>query len=173
MNDKQILQLLALLKAGTASNKEITPDVMELYAMYLRAIPADVMSRAVTKMLTHITYFPTIADITSAAANELLLVSSAVEAWASIEQQIAKVGSRGEPEYENDLIREVVKAKGGWSRLCQFYDPYHTRRWFLETYNALLERRREDITKPWREIALASMEVKWLAEPPSVKSISN
>ena len=167
MTEAQALALVELLDEALPSGKTMTPVRLSLYATYLMPLPYETALKTVMTFIQTSTFFPTIAELVQGVTDQLMTVPSTASAWAELEMQVARAGRNGTPHYSHELIRDVVRMKGGWETLCQFFDPSQTRFWFRETYEALVKSKREEIQKPWMAQIQQSLQTSLLLDNPT------
>ena len=79
------------------------------------------------------------------ALNAAVFLPSAQQAWTELDEQVFRVGRNGIPQFSHELIADVVRTRGSWANLCQFFDPFQTRRWFVETYGERVKTQRQSV----------------------------
>lgn len=129
-----------------------TPGV---YAELLADIPCDQLAATITDGIAtawHFTRMPTIAEIRqhwTALRVRALGVPSGGEAWGEVMAEIRRCGQYRTPKFSSQLVKEAVKAVGGWLLLTEMQSmdevaPNRAR--FIEAYDVLLERAKHGAT---------------------------
>jgi len=122
----------------------LSGSAIEVYAQLLADIPGAVLEQAALDHISRSNYFPTIAELRSAAFN-IIEASNPTptdyEAWAEVQAEIRRVGHCGQPKFENPLAEQVVQQLG-WRYLCLSENPMADRAHFIQAYKALLEQDR-------------------------------
>lgn len=145
MSDSQeILHVLALLGA-VYPGFELKELTVEVYLRLLSDIPADLLEQAALDHVSRSTFFPTIAELRSAAFGLLEAAHPALDAhsaWLEVQAEIERVGRKGEPHFSTPLIEQAVEALG-WRNLCLSDNPVAERAHFVQTYQAVIEQGRQ------------------------------
>ena len=109
-----VLQVLELFTT-MYPNYALTSPAIGVYVRLLEDIPDEVLSQAALDLLSRSTYFPTIAELRS-AAQELLEAFAPVPheylAWAEVQDQIQEQGHAGKPVFSHPLVGKAVEILG-------------------------------------------------------------
>jgi hypothetical protein len=147
----EILTVFNMLKANYHyATKDMTAeqisDLEVLWCELLRDVDGDLLRAAALQHVANSKWFPTVAELRQSAAD---IASpnhrmTAMEAWGEVSRQVRSIGSYGQPEFSNPLIRRLV-ADIGWLNLCHSEMPGADRARFIDGYNALLTRERREV----------------------------
>lgn len=116
----------------------------KLYAEMLADLDDDLLIAAVQDLISKQTFLPAIAEIRAAVAGLREQASGrldAYSAWEQVKYQMLRVGSYGDPQFD-DLTNRAVKAVGGWRELCLSENGMSDRARFIDAYNTFLGRER-------------------------------
>ena len=146
MSDPQdILKILALLGA-VYPGFELKELTIEVYIRLLKDLPVEFLEKAALDHISRVKFFPTIAELREAAfalleaANPLPVPQ---EAWQQVQAEIERVGHAGTPQFECPAVTQAAEALG-WRTLCVSENPIADRAHFVQVYQAILERQRQE-----------------------------
>jgi hypothetical protein len=144
-NEIEILKTLKIL-GDIYSNYHLSSSAVEVYVHLLADIPGEVLEQAALEHISRSTYFPTIAELRTAAFDILEAISpmpTDYEAWAEVQAEIRRVGNAGQPQFSHALIARTVNLLG-WRYLCLSENPVADRSHFIQAYQALRENARRE-----------------------------
>jgi hypothetical protein len=119
MNEEQARGLVEDLRAAYPQ-QALPVESVEAYARWLVDLPEEDARRAVQELIQTSEILPTIAAIRARAAERMLQIPSADEAFNEIAQAVRLVGRyRAQPDWSTPFLREIIRAYGGWTLLCQ------------------------------------------------------
>ena len=122
----------------------LSSSAIEVYVQLLADIPGVVLEQAALEHISRSTFFPTIAELRSAAFDILEAANPTptdYEAWSEVQAEIRRVGHCGQPQFTNLLAAQAVDQLG-WRYLCLSENPVADRAHFVQAYQALAERQR-------------------------------
>lgn len=129
---------------------QLSKGAIKTYLRLLADLPPDLLEQAALDHMARSAFFPTIAEL-RAAAFELLESAhpgpSAYDAWGQVQETICRIGHIEQPTWEDPLVGKVVNALG-WRYLCLSDNPIADRSHFVQAYQALAERRRQEQRRP-------------------------
>ena len=132
-----------------------------VYARQLEDMDFDDLRYAANVHMQSKTFFPSIAELRSVAADKAIgYLPAAEEAWGEVKEAIRKVGYWGTPKWSSPPVAAAVNAIG-WDTICSglVEDAGVNRAHFLRVYEVCRKRRMEDFQVP----TLASERSKLLA----------
>lgn len=146
--DERIKLLTPLLLAYPNSN--MTAANINVYAMALAHVPADLLEAATVKCMQKYTFFPAIAQILEEAKNLQAEITgtmqkTAAEAWAEVEKQMKRTAFTAiKPIFSTKEI-EAAALGMGWDSVCRTLesDIPTLRAQFRDAYNATVKRAKE------------------------------
>ena len=141
-----ITKVLAVVSAAYP-NFDLKPETVKVYLKLLADLPDELLEEASLAHIAQSTYFPTVAELRSAAV-ELLErqdpFPAGLEAWSEVEDQIRQVGYTGQPVFQHPLTAQLVRALG-WQNLCWSENLVADRAHFLTAYEQLRFRERSQM----------------------------
>ena len=141
-----ITKVLAVVSAAYP-NFDLKPETVKVYLKLLADLPDELLEEASLAHIAQSTYFPTVAELRSAAV-ELLgrqdPLPAGLEAWSEVEDQIRKVGYTGQPVFKHPLTAQLVRALG-WQKLCWSENQVADRAHFLTAFEQLRFRERSQM----------------------------
>jgi hypothetical protein len=143
-SEAKVLQVLEVLTV-VFPNFPLNSQAVGVYVRLLEDIPDEVLGQAALDLLSRSTYFPTIAELRTAALDLLEAVDpipSEYEAWGEVQEQIGRVGHSGEPEFCHELVKRVVDILG-WRYLCLSEEAVADRAHFFQAYKSLAQTHRQ------------------------------
>jgi hypothetical protein len=143
--EEKVLQVLEVLTV-VFPNYALNSQAVGVYVRLLADIPDEVLGQAALDLLSRSTYFPTIAELRTAALDLLEAVDpfpSEYEAWGEVQEQISQVGHSGEPTFSHPLVGRVVDILG-WRYLCLSAETVADRAHFFQAYKSLAQDHRRD-----------------------------
>jgi hypothetical protein len=155
----KVWQLLALAYPSYGRELEAATlaETLRLYERLLSDLPVEVLKTATLRHIATSKWFPTAAELRSAAL-EIVAPSSqeqtALEAWGDVMDTFASgVCYAGEflqrtPRFRNPLTQAAVAALGGWLNLCRSENAVADRARFVEVYGQLRGRQRTERQLP-------------------------
>jgi hypothetical protein len=144
-NPQDILPVLALLGA-VYPGFELKDLTVEVYLRLLADLPAEALEKAALDHIARSKFFPTIAELRQAAFDLLEAIDPQPvpqQAWGLVQAEIERVGHAGTPKFEFLAIAQAVEALG-WRALCVSDNPIAERAHFVQVYQAILERQRQE-----------------------------
>lgn len=144
-NKSTVIRLMGFM-ALAWPRYEIREGSSAVYYEMLKDIPDDTLETAAKHLATTCTFFPSIAEWRKAAFDILLNkpgLPSAYEAWEIVCNEIRRVGSYRQPEFDQPLVKRAVDILG-WRELCLSESPEFDRAHFFKIYDSLLSRADED-----------------------------
>ncbi|MFA5186374.1 MAG: hypothetical protein WC551_07865 [Patescibacteria group bacterium] len=143
MLKSEVGKLVQMLMAAYPNSKA-DPKTAAVYEMALTDLDLVKAQRAVLRLLSTTKFLPTISEIREAAtALDIGPRRSGAEAWCDVMKQIDDEGAYGTPSFDDPIVADIVK-QWGWRRLCFEGSLESDRARFIETYEAIASRRRED-----------------------------
>ena len=142
--------------AAMYPNMKISEQMPEAYFALLKDIPIGVFKKACADCIAESNFFPTIAQLRSAAINyhpKLMGVPETSTAWEIVMHE----KKQGAGDMTRDgikvpdvhiLINRAVSQLGGWRTLILSLTPELDRRNFITAYDYLLSQYREKIKIP-------------------------
>lgn len=126
---------------------KLTPETGNSYAVILADIPADRLQQAAVHLGSTNTFFPSAAELRHAVFDLTELahgVPTAGQAWAETCEMFSKGFSRYRPpaddDWSNPLVKDALRAIGGWRYLCESENLTADRARFIQAYQALVKR---------------------------------
>jgi hypothetical protein len=144
-----VLKVLKIL-GEVYPNYQLSGSAVGIYVRMLSDLSADLIEQAALDHISRSAFFPTIAELRSAAFDILEATQqnqSAYDAWSQVQSAIRSVGHVGQPAWEDPLTKKVVDDLG-WRHLCLSDNPIADRSHFIQAYQALAERRRTAQRRP-------------------------
>lgn len=139
----EILRVLKIL-GDIYPSFHLSSSAIEVYVQLLADIPGPVLDQAALDHISRSTFFPTIAELRSAAFNILEAanpIPTEYEAWAEVQAEIRRVGHCRKPQFKKLITAQVVDQLG-WRYLCFSENPVADRAHFVQAYQAMAERQR-------------------------------
>jgi len=144
-----VLKVLKLLGEAYPTF-QLSRASIEVYVGLLTDLPAALLEQAALEHISRSAFFPTIAELRGAAFDLLEAVHpslSAHEAWLVVQDEIQRTGHAGQPEFADPLLIRAVDALG-WRQLCLSDNPIADRAHFVQIYQALIERQKQEQRRP-------------------------
>lgn len=144
-NEAEVLKVLAILGASYP-NFELRDDTGEVYCRLLADIPCDLLEAAAIQHIAENRFFPSVAELRELAdriASYRDRRPTALEAWGEVIQQVHSIGSWRKPEFSSPLIARCVECIG-WHTICYSEMIAAERARFIEAYDELVKREREE-----------------------------
>lgn len=146
MTDEAFAAMMDKLQA--AYSKDLPLKTWEAYGEMMTDIPDELGLRAAMKCMSEVKFFPSIAELRSAAADiGTATIATAEEAWDEVNHKIRYTGSYKSPKFSQPLIGKVVEMMG-WRNLCFSENPSIDRAQFIKYYNTYRERKVKDLVTP-------------------------
>jgi len=121
-------------------NTQVEKETIAMYARLLSDIPPDDLQVIVDQAVSTSRFLPTIGEIRDMYHGlRRIKQPSWVEAWATVQSEIHRVGSYNSPHFEDELTRRVVRSMG-WRTLCASENASIDRAQFRDMYTALASR---------------------------------
>jgi hypothetical protein len=139
----EILRVLKIL-GDVYPSFQLSSSAIEIYVQLLADIPGEVLEQSSMEHISHSTFFPSIAELRSAAFSIIEAahpIPTAYEAWSEVQVLIQRIGHYNDPVFDNPLTAQVVKQLS-WRYLCLSDNPVADRAHFIQAYQALVERER-------------------------------
>ena len=117
----------------------LSSATIDVYVRLLADLPADLLEQAALDHISRSAFFPTVAELRSAAFDLLAAAHpspSAQEAWLAVLAEVERVGHAGQPQFADPLAQQAVGALG-WRSLCLSENPVSERAHFVQVYQAL------------------------------------
>lgn len=146
MTDQKIRDAIRLLIVAYP-RADFPAETQKAYAQMLKDLDPDMVLAAVQDVISKSTFFPAVAEIRTAvnSLNEKVMGRlDAYSAWDVVSTQIRRIGSYGQPELD-DLTARAVDAVGGWRTICMSTNTPSDRARFVQAYDTLLARYRDDV----------------------------
>ena len=141
----EILKVLKILE-DVYPNYCLSSSAVEVYVKLLVDIPGDLLEHAALEHISRSTFFPTIAELRTAAfdiIDTVNIIPTDYEAWAVVQAEIRRVGYAGQPDFIHILVAKAVEMLG-WRYLCLSENPVADRAHFVQAYQGLRENARRD-----------------------------
>ena len=141
----EVLKTVRLL-GDAYPNFQLSSATIDVYVRLLSDLPAELLEQAALDHVSRSAFFPTVAELRGAAFDLLEAASpspTAQEAWLAVLAEIERVGHAGQPQFGDPLTAQAVQALG-WRSLCLSENPHAERSRFVQAYQALLERGRQE-----------------------------
>jgi hypothetical protein len=135
----EIIKALTVL-AAAYPKFELTNATIEIYVRLLTDLEFDLLKAATLHCASTKTFFPSVAEIRSAAVDLQTMVEGipcAADAWQNVLSEISRVGSYGHPEFKHPLVSKTVRQLG-WRNLCLSENMVADRARFLDIYTTAL-----------------------------------
>ncbi len=149
MASNETIQLVLVILAA-AYEHTLGDSTIITYLSALQDVPDEVLKEAAAKHISRSPFFPRISELRNLALADQY--PTPLAAWGEVRRQIQRVGSRGTPEFSDQLIVQAVNQLG-WSALCFGENPTADRARFVQAYEALVHRQNE------RSVAFPQLEV--------------
>jgi hypothetical protein len=142
----QAAQLVAMLAAAYAgSAAKVSDETAEVYERMLLDQDFQATQRAIARLIRSSKWLPTIAEILGATtALEQGAKRTGGEAWGDVTLAIRRTGYVGVPKFEDPIVAEIV-TRWGWRALCCDGNDVADRARFIELYDQLAARQRDDV----------------------------
>ena len=117
---------------------------LRVYERLLRDVSGEVLEEAALQHVAASRFFPTVAELREgalSAGGEAL--PSAIEAWGEVKRELSRCGRYGKPRFQNAIAARIV-ALLGWVSLCDSGNEAADRARFLESYEELSRRARDE-----------------------------
>lgn len=146
MTELEALKLVKIVQSAYP-RQEFPEDTVRVYVMSLVDLPTELATRAVMELIRTSKWVPTIAEIRQRATEIGCPMPAADEAWAEV-QRAARMFSPGvvvDVQWSSDLVAEAVAMTGGLWGIAMTSRPEVLQRQFTDTYNALRQRRLDQL----------------------------
>lgn len=146
MTELEALKLVKIIQSAYP-RQEFPEDTVRIYALSLADLPAKLGQQAVMELVRTSKWTPTIAEIRQRAAEIGRPMPAADEAWAEV-QRVAREFAPGvalDVQWSSDLVAEAVAMTGGLWGIAMTTRPDEVQRRFATTYQAMRERRLEQL----------------------------
>jgi hypothetical protein len=144
-------------------NHPFKSETAALYDRMLQDIPDDVLKASVIEHIAESTYFPSVADLRSRAAEIKEDLPSGEDEWIGVGNYLRRNGA-GRPH--NEITSVVVESLGGYPGLADSDNPSADRAQFIRLYNSLRDKAiRQQVRPPELEALIKGIreaEVKML-----------
>jgi hypothetical protein len=130
--------------AGMYPAVQLSDETIAGYCRALADVPLAALDAALAQTQQECKFFPTVAEI-----RERVLDATAPrrpdgpDAWALVLGEFSRVGSYGDPRFPDPLVARAVDIMG-WRELCLSENQVADRAHFLQIYNALVKRERDE-----------------------------
>jgi hypothetical protein len=137
-------KLVAMLAAAYRDTK-ISAETSRVYETMLADLELETAKAAVARLIATSKWLPTIAEIRSTAADvERGPVRTGGEAWGDVLAEIRRTGYIGAPSFRDPVVTDCVHMMT-WRGLCLGENEAADRARFIELYENLAQRRRDDV----------------------------
>lgn len=115
-NEAKVVKVIAMMFGAFGQGNDI--NRIKIYTQFLKSFPAEVVDKAVQKVILNCKFLPTIAELAEAikelsgAANENLRVKTWEEAWNEIQRKMQSTHYGKTPEWSSPEIKAAVDAFG-------------------------------------------------------------
>jgi len=129
-------------------DKQIPPATIEVYVRCLADLPREVVEGAVLSHISSNKWFPTIAELRTAALDFIPggRMPTALEAWAEVMRAFSEVGYYRQPTFSHPAIEQAVTAMG-WRDLCMSENGMADRAHFIRLYETYCNRLKADLVQ--------------------------
>lgn len=117
MTKAETIKLLAILRAAYP-NQTITEETVDVYCGMLADLDAEDATKGVKALLAESRFFPTIAEIRTAALRNDAAADTGELAWGEVMAAVKRCGIYGLPEWSSETVQRAVRAIG-WEQICQ------------------------------------------------------
>ena len=143
MTESEVVSLVVLASAAYPSAQDKDPvPIVKAWKIMLSDISYPIAKAAVVRVCRSSKFFPSIAEIVSAAYDidpRCEHLPTAAEAWEEVTGLMRKAGPTFVPTYSCEPVRRAARAIG-WNNLCWSENPEATRAHFLRLYEAMSEK---------------------------------
>jgi hypothetical protein len=156
MSPGEKAQLTAMIAAGWPGAK-LSAASVALYEEFLADLRFDDARTAIGRLLCTSRFPPSIAEVREAVAEIAIGVRrSGLSAWGDVVMAIRRIGSYGEPSFDDPVVARVVRVLG-WRTLCLADTPEGVDRAnFAKLYDEYAQRERADtVSTPGRLLPAA------------------
>lgn len=125
----------------------LSEQTVEIWCRLFAEIPAKALEAAVLDYISRAHEFFPAPGVIREKALEFLEPwgeLTAPEAWAEVRRKMSSVGAYGEPDFTTPVIEQAVEAVGGWRYLCMSEDIVPDRARFLQAFETIQKRQRDD-----------------------------
>lgn len=146
MTELEALKLVKIIQSAYP-RQEFPEDTVRIYALSLADLPAKLGQQAVMELIRTSKWTPTIAEIRQRAAEIGRPMPAVDEAWSEAQRAARgfKPGVLMDVHWSTDEVAEAVAAIGGLWGIAMTSRPEVLQRQFTETYNALRQRRLDQL----------------------------
>lgn len=129
--------------------RDKTPEqlsgLLDIWKQTLCDMDGELLRLAALKIISTSKWFPSVAELREAALSIAAPEHqrTGIEAWGDVVKAIGSVGYYRVPEFDDELVAEVVRSFG-WRRLCASEDMVSDRARFIDGYNAMRTRLKAD-----------------------------
>lgn len=115
-NEAKVVKVIAMMFGAFGQGNDI--NRIKIYTQFLKSFPAEVVDKAVQKVILNCKFLPTIAELTEAikelsgALNENVRVKTWEEAWNEIQRKMQSTHYGKTPEWSSPEIKAAVDAFG-------------------------------------------------------------
>ncbi len=133
---KKFLEYMTLL--GELHDKKITQILLEAYWKSIEDIPDELAYKIFDQAIAMCKFFPKPADLRELAFGTADK-DPAELAWAKVYSACSHIGFYDSVEFDDPVIHSVIKAMGGWPKLCMTNESEMKwkRKEFITLYNTL------------------------------------
>jgi hypothetical protein len=143
MKRSEAAEVVAMLVAAYP-NAKTCASTSQVYETMLADLDAAVARAAVTRLIATSRFMPTIAEVREAAAEAVSgPVRSGADAWLDVVGEIRRIGIYGSPRFDDALVASIV-LRWGWRALCDSPNEASDRARFIETYDGLARKARQN-----------------------------
>jgi hypothetical protein len=140
MTRQETIALVALASSSYPSMQARDPrPIVEAWSLMLAELDPLLAKAAIVKVCRESQFFPSVAQIVSAAAQldpRKMPLPTAAEAWEQVTGLIQDYGPYRAPTYSCDTVKRAVRAIG-WRQLCMGENPEADRAHFLRLYESM------------------------------------
>jgi hypothetical protein len=137
-------ELVAIIAAAFPSNR-FTEKTCQIYETMLADLDRELAHRAVSRLVCTHRFPPTVAEI-RAAATDLLLGGTRLggDAWGDVGEAVRRFGRYQTPIFDDPIVADCVRQLG-WLSICDSTNDVADRARFIELYEGLAARARDNI----------------------------
>ena len=144
MTREQSASAVKLLINAIPNAAKIPASTVDVYVHVLQDLEPDFALAVVRKLVNTSEFFPSLAAVRRAIGEVLHGPRrSGAEAWLDVTRKIRTVGYCGKPVFTDPVIQSIVD-RWGWVTLCTEGDVVADRARFIEMYDAMAGREREE-----------------------------
>ncbi|MCP4005871.1 MAG: hypothetical protein GY725_16905 [bacterium] len=133
-----ISQSLTVL--GAIYDKEVTPQLTEVYVRATAHIPAEDLKNSLNRCVAECKFFPKPAEIIERAGADIETI--AAKAWTDATDAAARIGQYNGVHFQDPVVTKVIQSMGGWHAFCCPEQEQHwLRKHFMDLYGCYYSER--------------------------------